>query len=558
MGALGVRRGAVSTIRTGLVTIPPHLPPPGSAVSRPPDLARPTSVCLVIPPSSFLLDERVFMSLGILKVAAVLEQAGIPVEMLDLSGLKNYVEALEDHLRTTSAQVIGFTTTTPQLPSAVALAERAREIRPDARLILGGPHVTLVSSAVKLEQRAGRRSRAHAALARMESIFDVLVSGDGERAIFRALAADAPKLVDADDAKNGMFLSDLDFERSPFPARHLVDPSSYHYTIEGRNATSLIGQLGCPFGCGFCGGRNSRTLRAIRVRGVGSIVAEVEHLHRVYGYTGFMFYDDELNVSPKLLELLDELTDLQARLGVDFRLRGFVKSELFTPEQAAAMYRAGFRWILCGFEAASPRILTNINKRATLEDNTRAVATARANGLKVKALMSIGHPGESEESIRAVRDWLLEVRPDDFDCTIITTYPGTPYYDEALAHPSEPRVWTYTAKKTGDRLHAYEVDFCEVAEYYKGDPDSGYRSYVYTDHLSAEQIVSLRDWVERDVRHRCGIPFNPSAPAVSYEHSMGQGANALPSFVLRRSDPSVSGGKRRREPLPRGIHAGAE
>jgi radical SAM superfamily enzyme YgiQ (UPF0313 family) len=495
----------------------------------------------VIPPSSFLLDERVFMSLGILKVAAVLEQAGHTVEMLDLSGIKNHVEAFEAHLRRTSARVVAFTTTTPQLPAAVGLARRARELRPDVRLILGGPHVTLVCSAVKLEQRAGRRSRAHAALERMHSVFDVLVSGDGELAVFRALAADAPRLVDADDPRNGMFLSDEDFEHSPFPARHLVDASSYRYTIEGEQATSLIGQLGCPFGCGFCGGRNSRTLRKIRVRGVGSITAEVEHLHRLYGYTGFMFYDDELNVSPKLLDLLDALTDLQERLGVDFRLRGFVKSELFTPQQAAAMHRAGFRWILCGFEAASPRILANINKRATLEDNTRAVETAHANGLKVKALMSVGHPGESEETIRELRDWLIEVRPDDFDCTIITTYPGTPYYDEALAHPTRPGVWTYTAKKSGDRLHAYEVDFCEVAEYYKGDPDSGYRSYVFTDHLSAERLVELRDRVERGVRRELGIPWNPSAAAVCYEHSMGQGANALPSYVLRRSSPGARG-----------------
>ncbi|MCA3260955.1 MAG: hypothetical protein ING44_03355, partial [Telmatospirillum sp.] len=31
------------------------------------------SITLVIPPSSFLLDERVFVSLGVLKVAAALE-----------------------------------------------------------------------------------------------------------------------------------------------------------------------------------------------------------------------------------------------------------------------------------------------------------------------------------------------------------------------------------------------------------------------------------------------------------------------------------------------------
>ena len=35
-------------------------------------------ICLVTPPSIFLLDERVFMTLGILKIAAVLEKAESP------------------------------------------------------------------------------------------------------------------------------------------------------------------------------------------------------------------------------------------------------------------------------------------------------------------------------------------------------------------------------------------------------------------------------------------------------------------------------------------------
>jgi anaerobic magnesium-protoporphyrin IX monomethyl ester cyclase len=495
-----------------------------------------SSVLLITPPSIFLLDERVFMSLGILKVAAVLEKAGVPVELLDLSGIDNFLEVAELQARSSSARVVALTATTPQLPAAVKLAERIRSARPDLRIILGGPHVTLVHSAAKLEQRAGRVGRAHRAFSNLEAHFDVLVSGDGELAIFEALEEGAPKLIDADDPKGGFFMTDATYEESPYPARHLVDVSSYNYMIDEHRATSLIAQLGCPFGCGFCGGRNSKSLRMIRTRTVASIVGELEMLYRRYGFTGFMFYDDELNVSKSLVELMNAIADLQSRLGVDFRLRGFVKSELFTAEQAEAMYRAGFRWLLCGFEAASARVLDNINKRATIEDNTRVVEVGRRHDLKIKALMSVGHPGESEESVRAVHDWLLEVQPDDFDCTVITTYPGTPYYDEAVPHKTLPDVWTYTCKRSGDQLHAYDVDFTRVAEYYKGDPDGGYHSYVFTDHISAEELVKLRDWVERTVRGKLDIPFNDRKPAIRYEHSMGQGMNTLPQFILRTTD----------------------
>ena len=108
--------------------------------------------------------------------------------------------------------------------------------------------------------------------------------------------------------------------------------------------------------------------------------------------------------------------------------------------------------------------------------------------------MSCGHPGESEQTVTDIRDWLIRNQVDDFDCTVITTYPGTPYYDLAVPHATERDVWTYTHPKTGDRLHAREVDYTVCADYYKGDPNGGYRSFVYTDHLSAERLVNCATW----------------------------------------------------------------
>jgi anaerobic magnesium-protoporphyrin IX monomethyl ester cyclase len=397
---------------------------------------RARSVCLITPPWAFLLDERVFVSLGVLKVAASLEARNYRVSLLDLSGVENFLAPLEDYLAVCQDAAIGITVTTPQLPAVMRIAATVRRLRPDLRLILGGPHVTLVYSAQKLEKKRGIiNGRGHRSAAQLETIFDVLCSGDGELAVFEALKDDAPRVIDGDDPKGGLFLTDEMFTDGPLPARHLVDLKSYRYSIEGHRATSLIAQLDCPFGCGFCGGRNSKS--QIRNRSVDSILFEVEHLHRENGYTGFMFYDDELNVSKSFVALMNGLSDLQSRLGAEFRLRGFVKSELFTLEQATAMHRAGFRWLLCGFEAANERILINIDKRATLADNDRCVGYAKQAGLKI----------------------------------------------------------------------------------------------------SAERLVALRDMVERDVRRTLNIPFNSGAPAIRYEHSMGQG---LPDFIHRMAEAKSS------------------
>jgi len=242
-----------------------------------------TPVCLVIAPSGFLLDERVFMSLGILRVAAVLEQAGISVELLDLSGIENYEEVVRLHAGASAAVRYGITATTPQMPAAVNVAAAIKAVRPGAITILGGPHVTLVSAAVKREQRASSGGRATAAFDVLRKAFDVLVAGDGETAIFPALKlsrAECPAFIDADDPKSPLFLTNETLTQLPFPSRHLIDVDSYHYAIDGRRALSLIAQLGCPFECGFCGGRSSPMLRRVRTRSSGNIIAEMTGLYQ--------------------------------------------------------------------------------------------------------------------------------------------------------------------------------------------------------------------------------------------------------------------------------------
>ncbi len=117
-------------------------------------------ICLVTPPSIFLLDERVFMTLGILKVAAVLERAGVHVEMLDLSGVENYEDVVRDHVRNCSAPCYGLTATTPQMPAATNIVRAIRSLNGSARIILGGPHVTLVHAAARHERKRGVRGRA--------------------------------------------------------------------------------------------------------------------------------------------------------------------------------------------------------------------------------------------------------------------------------------------------------------------------------------------------------------------------------------------------------------
>lgn len=399
-----------------------------------------------------------------------------------------------------------------------------------------------------MELKQKRPGRAHRAAERLEGIFDSLVAGDGEEAIFAACEPSSPQVINADGFKEAgvrspYFLTPEQLERSAFPARHLIDLDSYNFKIDGVRASSIIAQLGCPFECGFCAGRHSPTLRHIRTRGTDAIIEEMLHMYHLYAIRGFMFYDDEQNlVNKEFIDLLERMIKAQTDLGTTWRLRGNVKSQLFNEEQAEAMYRAGYRKVLIGFESGSPRILKNIRKRATQEDNTRCLEIAKKYKLEVKALMSLGHPGESHDTIEETRRWLKFTKPEEADFTIITPYPGSPYYDDAL--PIGEKEYVYTCKDSPDRLYQVEIDYRTESDYYKGDPNALVISHVWTDYLSAEDLVKERDALETDIRGELGIPYHRrndplDAGELNYGHSMGQ-TPILPSRLLKvTNSPSL-------------------
>lgn len=509
------------------------------------------SVTLITPPSTFLLDERMFPNLGILKVGAALEGAGWRVAHLDLSGYTNFGRVTAEFARTQESHIFGITATSPQLPAAVEIATAIRSARPKAQIVLGGPHPTLVYAAKHNEVKQGRVGRAHRAVERLEEIFDCSVAGDGETAAFTAFSPNPPKYVNADGFKEDaspFFLTPEQLEASQFPARHLIDLDSYNFTIDGVRASSIIAQLGCPFECGFCAGRNSPTLRHIRTRSTDAIIKEMVHMYKTFGIRGFMFYDDEQNLNSKgFIDLCQRMAKAQRDLGTTWRLRGNVKSQLFNEEQAEAMHEAGYRKILIGFESGSPRILSNIRKRATQEDNTHCLEIARLYDLQVKALMSIGHPGESPETVDETRRWLAFTKPQEADFTIITPYPGSPYYDDALPTGNTregKQEFVYTCRNgyedgEPDKLYQVELDYRTESDYYKGDPNALVISHVWTDHLSPEELVRERNQLESDVRGSLGIPYYRRAEPldcaeINFGHSMGQ-TPILPSRMFRAS-----------------------
>lgn len=470
-------------------------------------------VALINPPSPFLLDDRVVPSLGVLQVAASLRDHEHDVQILDLAGLDK--ASMADSVREAIGDydLYGITATTPQFPFAIDILRWIRESDPGKRVIIGGPHATVMPESCEM--------------------FDCVVMGDGEDAVIEALNSQAPKILDyASTVTKGEL-------RWRWPARDLIDMTSYKYRLGGRLGTSMLWSMGCPFGCLWCAGRLTPFLRRQRQRNVGDVIRETEHLVATYGIGAVTAYDDEVNIQA---EPLMELCQGLAPLGLKYR--AFIKANLFTEAQAEAMAKAGFIEVCTGVESGSDRILGIMQKQTSFEINRRARETARKYGLRFKAFCSIGHVGETFADVMETKRWLLEVRPDDFDVTVLTIYPGTPIYAKRQfvgTDESGHRIVKYVheskrSEENGATLFFTEVDFASEFSWYKGKPKE-YISHVWTPDLSKEDLVELRDQVEDDVRKELRIPY-PQRYSGDYldgqgnlEHSYGMGINTQDSRV---------------------------
>ncbi len=122
-------------------------------------------ITLVNPP---LLDDSahhpLFPPLGLTYLAAVLEQDEHEIKIADcpISNLNH--KELSAELSSFQPNIIGITSMTPTIKSALQSAKKAKEVCPDATVIFGGPHVTFMDKQILSDEKS----------------VDIVVRGEGE------------------------------------------------------------------------------------------------------------------------------------------------------------------------------------------------------------------------------------------------------------------------------------------------------------------------------------------------------------------------------------------
>ena len=351
--------------------------------------------------------------LGLAWLAAVLEQAGHEVRILDAYAERVGIDRLPQVLRAMDQpQLVGISATTPQFYPALAAAKVAKDVFKEARVVLGGVHPTVLPEE---------------ALACPE--VDWVVRGEGERTILDLAAELAPETIDGlSHRQDGRIVHNpdreliADLDSLPTPAYHLL-PMERYYPAAGAYkrlpAISVLATRGCPGKCTFC---YRMTGARVRTRSGRRVAEEIKFLQERYGIREICFYDDTFTaIKKEVWAFLEAIDDLK----MDLAWSCFSRVDAVEEDLLRAMVRRGCHQIMFGVESASPVILANVRKRTSLDRVEAAVSMAKRAGLDVRAAFMLGNPGETEQTMQETLDFAIKLNPDIVVFNITTPFPGS-------------------------------------------------------------------------------------------------------------------------------------
>lgn len=207
-----------------------------------------------------------------------------------------------------------------------------------------------------------------------------------------------------------------------------------------------------------------------RLRSVGNVLDEIEMLADRYGAREVF---DDLDTWPSKGRWAREFCRGMIERGLSERVVWGInaRADLIEPETARLMRRAGCRVLKIGVESASQETLDRIRKRTTLRQIRDSVRVCREAGLTVHLTAMIGYPWEGRaDALRTIR-FVKRLEPDSVQFSIVTPYPGTELYRQALANgwfAVDPTDWdsfdmSSPVLKAGDMEPEEVVELCERA-----------------------------------------------------------------------------------------------
>lgn len=398
-------------------------------------------VLLLDSPSWRLFNPKMHLHLGILYLAGSLREAGHNVKVLDCHKVTSWdgqnlilhKELMEE------CDVLGISATTANVNWGTQMAKEW----PASYKVLGGTHVTHIIEGPHQKFKQAKFFEG----------FDFLMYGEceqafvefctrvdkgpeysrissGYRSAHRRVFTDIPGLVEPNDVF-GFRINPApiqpDVTRLPGPAFDLWDAgfergalsstSAHGKEFDGNNlmTASLYTARGCPYGCKFCADARTK----LREETLEQIEKQVLQL-AMLGVRAIRIQDDTFTIRE---ERCKRIADILQKYGMKWRATTRVNLKNFSLFQY--MQKAGCTELGFGIEHGSATMLKKMEKGTTPEANELGLKMCQSSGMFARAFLMIGFPGENEDTIKELEDWVLQVKPDAVTLSLFQPFPGS-------------------------------------------------------------------------------------------------------------------------------------
>ncbi len=296
------------------------------------------------------------------------------------------------------ADLVGITANTYSIRRAYEISQAFRD--KGIPVVLGGNHPSILPN----------EAAAYA---------DSVVIGDGEK-VWPELLKDFEK----GELKKFYRPERYYFDLKLLPRRDLF---SKHYRFN-----SLETVRGCPFDCDFCS--VTRFHGALcRSKALETVEQELEKLQ---GKALFLVDDNFIGPGSPAKHDAQEILTLFRRYNI--RWMGQASIDIADNPDLLRMARdSGCIFLFIGFESLNPEVLRSLNKRLNYQRGVsfykEVIRRIHEHGISVMGSFIIGNDFDSSDSIRMLKDFVIESQIDIPNITHLTPYPGTRVYEKLKA-----------------------------------------------------------------------------------------------------------------------------
>ena len=360
--------------------------------------------------------------LGLASIASYLGREGINADIIDCYARPDSDYLIRDYLLTEKPSFIGLSCTTSIFLDGIRIAKLAKSFLPDIKIVFGGPHVSALKERV-LENFP---------------VIDFVVVGEGEQTLTELIKksheeVDSVQGLVFQDAKgeirfNGYRAKSINLDTLPFPAYEKLAgyPNVYKLPIfnypKAPNS-SCISSRGCPYACSYCD--RSVFRRSFRYNSAEYMYEHIKYLKRRFEIRHIIFYDDQFTFNRQRIEDFTRMM-IDRPLGVTFNCAA--RAEHIDLDLLRCLKAAGCWMISLGIETGDQDLLAQHRRNVNLNFLAEKIHLIEKAGIRVKGLLMIGLPGETEDSIKKTMDYVFSLPIDDINLAKFTPFPGAPVY----------------------------------------------------------------------------------------------------------------------------------